>query len=234
MKKIIKSLTVASVLLLSINANAQFKLGVQGGVNITSPTVSGLTKAENVSKPFFGIIAQIDLGGLYFRPSLNYLQNQANTVTTATIPAGSLPGSIAQLQTTTITRSVKNVEIPLDLVLPIKLKSGNKFLISIAPTVTVGFKGNQNRSVSTTAAITGGSATTTTTSSNLTFGNNNNPLEIKGVDWGSRFGLGYAFKGGLQLNAAYKLGFTDTDNNPNTTTKTNNVIVTLAYFLFKK
>jgi hypothetical protein len=229
--RLIKTLFIASSFI-AFNVKAQVKLGVQGGLNLSSPSVSGLADKNNASKPFFGVVAQFNMGGLYFRPSLNYLQNQVETVTSTVIPANpNILGSIASTQTTTLTRSVQNFEIPLDLVFPFKLKKG-KLLLSVAPTLTVGFKAAQSGTVNITPQVTGGSPTATVVgNTNVNFGNN--PLEIKKVDWGTRFGLGYQFSNGVQLNAAYKLGLTNTSNSSQNF-KQHNVILTAAWFLFNK
>jgi hypothetical protein len=215
MRKIVKPLVILSFVLGSANLNAQVKLGVQGGVNISSPTVSGLANTKSIASPTFGIVALTNLGGgLMFRPSVNYLQNitsATNSITTG----GTTVTTITNLRVT-------NFEIPLDLVVPVKLKNG-RLLLSAAPVITVGLKAQNSGSTQI------GSATPLPAPA-ISFGSN--PLEIKKTDWGTRFGVGYEFKSGLQLNANYKLGLTNVSNT-SSTQKNHNVLLTAAWFLKK-
>ena len=129
-------------------------------------------------------------------------------------------------ETNVQTFSFQNLEIPLDITFPIKLKSG-KILLSAAPVLTVGLKG-EAKEVNTTQV---GSAAPNEQSltAPLKFGSADG--EIKKTDWGTRFGLGYAFNNGLQINAAYKLGLTNLTNSNSVSYKAHHVMFTVSYFL---
>jgi hypothetical protein len=198
-----------------MSAKAQIKVGIQGGINISSPTVEGLKDKKNASSPTFGLVTQINIiPMLTFRPSVNYLQNAFSGSTTTTTGSATT--------TTDIEQEITNLEIPLDLVYPVKLKKG-KLLLSAAPVLTIGLKGNQTTTVNT--------AGISPVTNEIKFGNQT--AELKKIDWASRFGVGYEFTNGMQLNAAYKLGLTNQSNN-NNTLKNHNVIVTLAWYFINK
>jgi hypothetical protein len=215
MKKTILSLTT---LVIGFAAMAQIKLGVQAGVVASTPNVSSFASPKTYASPTFGLIAQADLGPLLLRPSVNYLSSGLNE---------SVSNTVAGVTTTALTEvRMKNLEIPLDITLPIKTKSG-RFLLSAAPVLTIGL----NAEVSTSYSASNGSQVHPTTSVSPSFGDGAG--EIKKIDWGTRFGLGYEFKAGLQINAAYKMGLTNLDNNPGETYKNHHLTLGVAYFLFK-
>jgi Outer membrane protein beta-barrel domain len=210
-------IVLLAAIFLCNSVNAQFKLGVTGGVVLCTPDVSGITDKNNFSTPSFGIIAQADLGPVAFRPSINYLRNGYKTVLTSI----NLPG----LTTTTNNEVViNNIEVPLDVVLPVKTKKG-KLLISLAPTVTLGLNGKYTIENYLNNNLIG------TSKGDVEFGED--AAEVKKVDWGSRLGIGYEFSNGLQLNAAYKLGMSNQSNQNNQTYKNHYVALSAAWFLFK-
>ncbi len=198
-----------------IPANAQIKLGIQGGVNISSPTVEGLQDKKNAGSPTFGLVTQINiLPMLTFRPSINYLQNAFSGTTSTTT------GSTTMV--TEVEQKVTNLEIPLDLVYPVRLRKG-KLLLSAAPVLSIALKGSTTTNVNT--------AGVNPVTNEIKFGNQ--IAELKKLDWASRFGIGYEFNNGIQLNAAYKLGLTDQSNNSNQL-KNHNVLLTLAWYFVNK
>ncbi len=215
MKKTCLILTAAFLCFAQIKA--QVKLGVTAGVTVCTPNISGFTDLNNFSTPVAGLITQIDLGQIAFRPSLNYLRNGYKT-TLATI---NLPGITASENREVI---INNIEIPLDVMLPVKLKNG-QLLLSFAPTVTYGLNGKY-----TLEQYLNGN-NTATIKSDVEFGEDAN--EIKKVDWGSRIGVGYEFNNGLQINAAYKLGLSNQSNQNNQTYKNHYVAITAAWYLIK-
>jgi hypothetical protein len=198
-------------------ANAQFKLGVQGGIALNTPNVEGVTNKENLTKPTFGLVAQYDFGGFMFRPSVNYLQSGYSSSTSSTV-AG----------ITTATENIvktNNLEIPLDLVLPLKMKKG-RLLFSLSPVVTVGLKGTLESN--NTVTVGSGAPTTSSVTGNLNYGSASG--EIKKVDWGGRIGVGYEFNK-VQVNLNYKSGITNLSNNSNAY-KNHYIGLTVSYFLF--
>jgi hypothetical protein len=198
---------------------------VQAGATLTSPSLKGFTDVKNITRditPSIGIIAQFNMGLLNFRPSLNYLQNSYSFEHSA-IKKALLGGNPDTLQQIVNDYKQTSFEIPLDLVLPVKLKKG-KLLLSVAPVITVGIKADS------VAKITQTPGSPITVRNAINFGSN--LFEIKKTDWGTRFGIGYQFNGGLQVNAAYRIGLTDIRNDA-TTSKNHYMTLSLAWFLFK-
>lgn len=214
MKKLILTFSAVAI---TLAAAAQVKVGVQGGVAANTAKVSSLANPKNYTSPTFGVIMQANMGPLLFRPSVNYVKTGSNfsSVTTA--------GGVTTTQNDEL--RVGNIEVPLDITVPVKMKSG-RLLLSLAPVITVGV----DATVATNYSVSSG---TPPAASNLSLNFGNSAGEIKKVDWGTRFGLGYEFKGGLQLNAGYKLGLSDQDNNTGSTYKNHYLSLTAAYFLFK-
>ncbi len=192
MKKIILSIAIIAI---SIAAKSQLKVGVQAGIIGASPNISGigasLKDKRNTVAP--GLVFEVPVvPGFNFRPSLNYLTTDITTSQLAITPG-------VNANTQTISNSL---QIPFDLTFPIKAGKKSKLLLMAGPVVTLGLSGT----VSTTNINAISGLTTSTTSNNLSFGNGS--AEVKGVDWGSRFGIGYRY-GKLDLTAQYKYGFTD-------------------------
>lgn len=89
MKKIISTLLVAACLLTAIPAQAQFRWGLKGGVNLTKPSLSGFGdnfKSDNTTGFFVGPMAEftIPIAGLGVDGALLYSQKKAKIVETTT------------------------------------------------------------------------------------------------------------------------------------------------------
>jgi hypothetical protein len=213
--------TTIAALTIAASSFGQIKLGVQAGVNSSSASIKGLSDVNSITAPKIGLITEFNLmQGLLFRPAINFEQFGNSQSSTS-----SLPGSITTVATTT---KINALEIPLELTVPLKLGKG-KLLLSAAPTATIALSGTATGSTTTTP--TGGSATTTNSTNAVKFGNA--AAELKQIDWGTRFGLGYAFNNGIQLNATYNVGLTNLSNVSGASQKTHNIGVTLAYFFIK-
>jgi hypothetical protein len=218
MKKLLLSALIMSGV--ALTSKAQFQLGVQAGVSANAPKVQDFTDAKNFTKPTYGIVAQYDFGGFIFRPSLNFLSTGFKSTDISTV---------ANVTTTEVLELLSdNLSIPLDLVLPIKAKKG-RFLVSVAPVVTIGLKAKTNSTETT--QVGNGAAVSQTQSEDLTYGNDAS-ADIKKVDWGGKIGVGYEFKK-FQVNLGYKAGFNNLlPNNNNSSYKEHNLTLTLSYFLF--
>ncbi len=215
MKKIMFSFAVIAI---SMSAKSQIRIGVQASASVNSPTVSGLSTSikEKITTVSPGLVFDIPVTpGFNFRPSLNYL-----TLNGTIAQANILPGINSNTQTIS-----QNLQIPLDLTFPIKAGKNSKILLMAGPVITIGLDGTINR----TTVNAGSGITVTNTSNPLIFGNGS--AQVKKVDWGSRFGLGYRYKK-LDLTAQYKFGFTDANNDPNITSKQHIVSLTASWFLF--
>jgi hypothetical protein len=217
MKKILAIIAISAI---SFKATSQIKLGVQAGIAVSNLKWKGFEDAKNISKPTFGIVAQANLSGLLFNPSINYLQTGFKNSETRNISNGTV--------TMEDVVNFKNLEIPLDLIVPLKTKSG-KFLFSIAPVITIGLKGTYE---STETTRFNSATTPQTINTNIPIAYGTQQGEIKKTDWGGRLGIGYQFKNGLQLNANYKAGFTNV-NNDSDKFKNNALTITAAYFIIK-
>jgi hypothetical protein len=219
MKKMKKLMLSFAVIVISISANSQVRVGVQASASVNSPTVSGLPSAlkDKVTTVAPGIVFEMPLGPLAFRPSVNYLPSATNLQ--QTIPAvGSTPAQLQNTQTIT-----KNVQIPLDFTLPIKAGKG-KLLLAAGPIVTVGLSADVT--VNTTNLASG--APVSVANAPISFGNASG--QLKKVEWGSRFGIGYRYKK-LDLLAQYKLGLTNVLNNTGQSQKNHIVSLTASWFL---
>lgn len=219
--------TILLACMIAFSANAQkVRIGVQGGISIANPSISGSSNLSSIEKtfaPYGGLVLDVDLGLLKFRPSINYLQTDVKTLSSQSIPA-LLPGGLPTTTEISNLRKTQNLEIPLDLVYPIKTKAGS-ILLFAAPTITVGLKAQVTlSSTSTTGTSTSTSLSTTT---DLNYGTNN--LEIKKYDLGTKIGVGFEFNENIQLNFGYKLGFTDV-NNAAQSLKNNTFSLTGSYF----
>jgi hypothetical protein len=217
MKKIILSFFVVVI---STTLIAQVRVGIQGAAMISSPEVSGLaSKVSNKQWTFApGIVLDFNiLPGLNFRPSANY-QSSEYALQNVIAPSGS--PSYPALNTVNYVN--KNIQIPLDLVFPIKAGKG-KLLLAVGPVVTLGLSGEYTISNNSTGPGTVGTY-------NVTYGNAN--AEIKKVDWGSNFGLGYRLGSKLDFMAKYKYGFTNQSNQNSSSVKEHIVSIGASYFLF--
>ncbi len=216
MKKKILSIMVIAF---TINATAQIRLGVQGGASVNSPTVSGLASQVKAKNWTFtpGIVFDFKLGNTVgFRPAVN-LQNSNYDLQNVVAPSGT-PAFPAL---NTVNYVNKNIQIPLDLLIPIKAGKG-KLLIAVGPVVTLGLSGEYT-------ITNNGTGTGLVGNYGITYGNAN--TEIKKVDWGSNFGLGYRLGKSLDLMAKYKYGFTNQSNQTSSSVKQNIVSLTASYFL---
>jgi Outer membrane protein beta-barrel domain len=220
MKTKIFATTVLAITIAS-SSFSQIKLGVQAGVNSSSATIKGLSDVNSITAPKVGLITEFNLmQGLLFRPAINFEQFGNEQSLTNIIPGSTI--------TTATTTKISALEIPLELTVPVKIGKG-KLLLSAAPTATIALSGNTTGTTTTTA--TGGSVATTNINNSIKFGNAT--AELKQIDWGTRFGLGYAFNNGIQLNTTYNLGVTNLSNVSGVSQKTHNIGITLAYFFIK-
>jgi hypothetical protein len=217
-----KSLSIAIFAsLITASSFGQFRLGIQGGLSVSSPTIEGLENVQNYLAPKFGIVAEFDMGGFLLSPGLNYqnLGYTANDLINL--------GTNSFLNTTQEVR-MSTLELPIDLTYPIKTKSG-KILLSAAPTFTFALSGTTK--VNSSSVMNGGTPTVSTTSNDIKFGSAEE--ELKKINWGTRFGIGYQFNNGLQLNATYNIGLTNLTNETEGSIKTHNIGLTLSYFILK-
>jgi Outer membrane protein beta-barrel domain len=225
MKKTFTTLSIIALTIISLNSNAQVKLGVTAGTQLTFTNTDFLDKAKSIATPTVGIVAQVNLGaGLMFRPSVNYIQDglkSFESITTQVAP------SITRITELSAAVKIQSLQIPLDVVVGLNAGTG-KFLISLAPVVTIGL--NAKFTSDETQTTTGLPTATNPQTGKLDFTGANAVFER--IDWGCRIGVGYEFKNGIQLNAAYKAGLNDiavgTDKY-----KTNSLSLTLSYFLIK-
>jgi Outer membrane protein beta-barrel domain len=224
LSKIILGIALATI---SSTQAQKLRVGIQGGVSLSNPNLESVSGIKNDVKgtlnPYGGLVFQVDLGLLKFRPSLNYSQYNVENVFQEIVPP-LIPGDPSTVINGETVVKTQNIDIPLDLVFPLKLKSGNSILFYAAPTITVGLKAEET----TTFNPSSGGASVETTS-DLDYGTDD--FEIKKTDWGTRFGIGYELKNGIQLNLGYKLGLTDI-NNAGPSQKNNQVTLTASYFLF--
>ena len=226
MKKTFAKLSIVALALFTLNATAQIKLGVTGGAQVSFSNTDFFTDVKNIATPTFGVIAQANLGaGLMFRPSINYIQDGLKSVENITTQIG--PG-LTQLTNTNSTLKMQSLQIPLDVVLGMKAGNG-KLLVSLAPVLTIGL----NAKYSETEVITRTGATPVTNNNSIGLDFSGTNATFKRLDWGGKLGVGYEFKSGLQLNAAYKAGLNNIAVGSGDDYKNNNLSLTLSYFFIK-
>jgi hypothetical protein len=206
MKKIF---SIAIAICISYQIQAQINVGFQAGLSVANPSITSLPNASSITYVQPGLVLDYKLGNAFsIRPSINYLQTgYSNTVTL---------GSIINTYKTTI----NNLQIPLDLCVPIKAGPG-KLILCAGPTLQFSLNGNtvQSSNVSTPVNKTV-----------LKFGSDS--LSLKQINWGTNFGLGYQLKNGLELKANYNIGLTDQINN-SAVYKNNVLSLMLAYYFIK-
>ncbi len=225
MKKTITKFSILALSLFTLNATAQIKLGVTGGAQVSFSNTDFLTDVKNIASPTFGVVAQVNLGaGLMFRPSVNYVQDGLKSIENITTQIG--PG-LTQLTNTNSTLKMQSLQIPLDVVVGMKAGNG-KFLVSLAPVITIGLSAKYSE----TETITRSGSPTVTNNNSIGLDFNGVNATFKRLDWGGKLGLGYEFKNGLQLNAAYKAGLNDIATGADKY-KNNNLSLTLSYFFIK-
>ncbi len=103
MKKIFSAFMVMALLLITIPANAQFKFGVKGGLNISKLSVSkDILKSDNQTGFFIGPMAEFTIPIVGLGVDVAALYNQSGVATVS--------GSEGEVNST-----LKTVEIPINL-----------------------------------------------------------------------------------------------------------------------
>lgn len=103
MKKIFSAFMVMALLLITIPANAQFKFGVKGGLNISKLSVSkDILKSDNQTGFFIGPMAEFTIPIVGLGVDVAALYNQSGVATVS--------GSEGEVSST-----LKTVEIPINL-----------------------------------------------------------------------------------------------------------------------
>lgn len=103
MKKIFSAFMVMALLLITIPANAQFKFGVKGGLNISKLSVSkDILKSDNQTGFFIGPMAEFTIPIVGLGVDVAALYNQSGVTTVS--------GSEGEVNST-----LKTVEIPINL-----------------------------------------------------------------------------------------------------------------------
>jgi hypothetical protein len=217
MKKLI--LSIATIAFLSSNTQAQMRLGIQGGASIVQPSVTttstGAVTVKGVNFVQPGLIMDFQLANFFsFKPSLNYLRSGYTQTTPITATLDSV-----------LTNKIDNLYIPLDLCVPIKASKGKMFLTA-GPTIVVGIGGNSSE-----AANVSGTATTPI-NKKIVFGNATG--ELKQINWGANFGLGYSWRKGLELKANYNAGVTNINNTSTIDYKSSVISILLGYYFMGK
>jgi hypothetical protein len=212
MKKILFSIVVLSAI--AINMQAQFSMGIQAGASTSIPNYTTLPDAKSILFVQPGLVMNYQIAKLFsVRPGFNYLQTGYESIDL--ISAGNeIKNSL----------KVNNLQVPLDLCVPIKVGPG-KFVLCAGPTLVFGLNGTSNID-STYSGIA-----TTPINKKITFGNNIG--EFRQINWGTNFGLGYTFKSGLDMRAHYNLGGSNNINGKTSTTTNNVLSVLIGYYFIK-
>ena len=213
MKKLLQFLLA---LLLSSSAIAQVEVGVTSAVLLNASTITGFNKYTPEITFSSGVIFKINKGLFMFRPGLNYLETGVGNVR----PLTSTLEVVDRIK-------INNLELPLDVTFPVKIKK-SKILFSVAPTFALAVGG---RTISEVRNLTAGSQPLSTNTQNVKFGSGTN--EIKRMDFGTKFGIGFEFSDGIQINAAIKTGFTNQSNINNVVFKNNHIALSASWFILR-
>jgi hypothetical protein len=212
MKKTI--ITIIAFLSASTLVSAKIKLGVQAGASVSQANLTAIPNTNDIVFVQPGLVSELKLlSMLNFRPSLNYQRTGFSTSTTP------VSGSFTESNI-----AMNNINIPLDLSLPIKLGAG-RLMINAGPSINYAFSGN-NRTTPTIAGIAG-----TPVNTAISFGSAAG--EFSPINWGTNFGLGYQMNNGLELKGNYTLGLSDLDNTSGTNFSNNVINLMLGYFFIK-
>jgi hypothetical protein len=227
MRKIFTKLAVIVLLFTTKQVSAQVKFGVTAGTQINFTTTTFVDDVKKIATPTFGIVSQFNLGnGLMFRPSLNYVQDGFKSLESITTQLG---GGRTQVTDLEENLKIPSLQVPLDLVFGVKAGSG-KFLMSVAPVLSIALKGKYE--MNETSTTTGSPTQTFNIERDLEFSGINASLDR--VDWGSKFGIGYQFKNGMQINAAYKAALKNVSADNSEKLKNNSLSLSLSYFFINK
>jgi hypothetical protein len=226
MKKTIITLLLAAA---SLSTFAQFKvrIGAQAGLSIANPTtnIDAYKDLNGITFIQPGLIFDLPVSKFFsIKPGINYLQTGANVTFKDTIPF------FNYIQTANHIAKLNNIQIPVDLNIPIKLGPG-KLLLSAGPTINLALSGIVKSAFSTTQP----GVSASNTSSNIRF--NDSIGNYARVNWGTQFGVGYGLNNGLELRGIYNLGMSNIQNLTNTTDKLRNNVLTIMlsyYFLNPK
>jgi Outer membrane protein beta-barrel domain len=211
-----KLLPILFVTLFTGQAKAQIGWGVSSAVLFNTSTLTGFdNKFPNITFSS-GVIAKITKGGFMFRPGINYMQTGISNKRSLT--------STTDLYDIL---NLKNLELPLDVTYPIKLKN-SKILFSVAPTITLAIGGTVKREVRN---LSGAPLANGTVIQDINFGSGAN--EVKRLDVGTKFGIGYEMKDGIQINASLKYGFSNLSNAANSKFKTNHFALSASWFFLQ-
>ncbi|MFM2386042.1 MAG: hypothetical protein RL660_799 [Bacteroidota bacterium] len=208
-----KSISSLALIFLGTMCFAQLRVGVQAGASVVGPNLTVTGTSVNYSDKGFtfvypGLIFDYQVGKAFsIRPSANFLQTGYD-----------LTSTLGTLSTNSKVR-INNVQVPLDLVVPIKLGKG-KLELSAGPTLSFSLNGT---------STTTGAGITTPVQQDLKFGNDT--LSLNAINWGTNFGAGYRFKNGVGIRAMYNLALTDQANAATVVNKYNVLTATISYFL---
>jgi Outer membrane protein beta-barrel domain len=209
-------LILSSICLTAFTSQAQLSLGIQAGASTSLPDFSTIPKASGITFVQPGIVFDYKLADFFsLRPSVNYLQSGFNSTTVLT-----------SLVSVTDKFRTNNLLIPIDLCVPLKVGSG-RLVLSAGPTVQIALNGSTDQTVTT------GGVASTPINSKFKIGSATG--ELKQINWGTNFGLGYRMNNGLELRSTYNLAL-DNQINVGTSTATNKshlISVLLAYYLIR-
>ena len=187
MKKLL-SLSIVC-LALHFTSNAQgARFGITAGAAFSNydSTIGGTSSNDkSLTGPIFGVLVDIPLSKNFsFQPAINYVQKGSKNDTTA-------DGVTIKAKVT-----VNSIEVPLNFILKARGNSGN-FFIGAGPTFAFAVSGKSN--------FTNGTDSINRT---LKFGSTADD-DLKSMDVGANFMVGYCFNNGLMFSANYNAGFSN-------------------------
>ena len=225
MKRIFLMAAIASAV--STQSFAQASFGIQVGGNLGFVKYEDGSGNEQTNDPrlgvLAGVVADVPLGPISFRPELNYIQKGFKNTNSST--------TLGITNASEDKWSLNYVEVPLNFVYNLNAGSGKVFF-GLGPNFGFGISGQtkSNRTVSS-----GGGSLSNTDKVDVKFDGkndaNDNKIHLKSFDMGADVLAGYSSAMGLTFNVGYTYGFSDIspNNNSGSTLKNSGLTFKVGY-----
>lgn len=209
MKKLML-ITVATIV--GIQAKAQLSINPEAGLNIANASYKINGDKQSTSSILSykaGVVLDIDIAkGFYIQPGIFYSVKGAEINYNSSILSGHIKSTLDYL------------EIPLNLAYRYDLGNAGAVFAAVGPYMGLGMKGKNKTSVTTPLG-------STEKEDDIKFGDADD--EVKKIDYGVNFGIGYISPVGLYLRAQYGLGLANLANASSVSSKNRVFGISLGY-----
>ncbi len=217
MKKLV--LGILSIACFSVTSNAQIELAPEVGVNLAKFSVeddAGLDLKSKASLKFGAAVNIPIVGGLYVQPGLFYVGKGVRISEEET-----LNGMTAKFKALI---NVNYLELPVNLMYKYKIGKAGSVFASAGPYLGYALSAK----VKTTTTIGAPFNLEESQTEKLQIGNDD---DIKPLDFGLNFGLGYQSPWGVFLRVQYGLGLSNINTDDDDYLKNRGIGITLGYAL---